>query len=382
MLLPGVMRAEGIDPLPAVVRVLEPEPPALDRLELVAGAWPRPGEAAVLLDRSAGRDLGLGPGDRVELEVGGRRLGFPVAGLTLSPDHLLTPCHPFYRIPLAGTFAVLALSPAAATAFEHVDLVDSLLFRFAPGSDAQALEERLVRELPVVLLEVVPRAAADAERTATQLLEMFDLYVPAALLVVVGVALTLLGLTMHRTISRQRIQIGVLLALGHRPRDVAASYLPLALLPATAGAVLGVALHGAYAAFVTRVYTSSLGFAPLEDPGIGAEAIWIGLACLGLAAAAAVLPALGAARERPLRLLHPAPTHRGEASGALRGLLRLRERLRLPLSVGIGFGYVWRRRWTSLFTVLSLGLTLALVTAFVYGGRWWCAISVISSSTW
>jgi putative ABC transport system permease protein len=364
MLLPAVFRAKGTEPLPAVVRVLPASPPEVNRLALLEGRYPETGEEGVVLDRSLRQVFGLGVGDRVEVEIGEERAELPVLGISASPDHILTPCHPVFRLPLSGAFAVLGISTAAAGRFAYADRVDSLLFRFEEGHDAAALQSRLQAELPVVVLEILPRHAAPAHRASDMIIGIFDVYLPVALVILVGVALTLLVLTLHRTVHGQESQIGLLLSLGHRPAAVAATYLPMAVLPAFVGSVLGASAHGWYARFVSGSYTGSIGFAPLHDAGPGPELVVASCTCVVLSALAALGPALATVSKRPLRLLRPAPTRAVRGAALMHAVARLKDALRLPLSVVVGLSYLWRRRWTSLATVLCLGLAFAVVIAF------------------
>jgi putative ABC transport system permease protein len=364
LIVPGVFRSERTPALPAFVTMLSREPPRIDRLSILEGRYPAPEERGVVLDRSLASVYGLGVGDEVELELRGETVRVPVVGVSASPEHLFTPCHPVYRVPLGGTIAVLYLSRAVVEGFPYAAFVDSLLFLLRDGVDPEAMKPRLLEALPIVPLDVRAQSEGDSDVQMTQIINIFDIYLPAALFVVVGVALTLLVLTLHRTVRAQRVQIGVLLALGHRAVAVAASYLPLAVVPALAGTLVGSAAHGAYSRFITATFTSSLGLAPLRDPGLGPELVVASVGCLLLAAVGTLGPALLTARRRPLRLLRPTLARVGPRSPLRRVFARLRDALRVPLGVVIGLGYLWRRPWTTLVTVGSLGLTFALVIAF------------------
>ena len=366
MVLSGVLHIAGADALPATVRVLPEDAPVINRLRLLEGHYPRAGEQGVVLDRSLPTVLDVKVGDTVALEIGGRREDLPVLGISVSPDYIVFPCHAEYLIPLPGTVAALGLAAASAPSFENTDLVDSLRFRFTKGSDPEALQERLLEELGISPMAVIPRADAPDYRSTAMIIRFFDIYLPAGLLVLITVALTLLVLTLQRLVRSHASQIGVLVATGHRPIHIAASYLLLPFVAGVGGALLGAVLHGFYGRFIFDSYVNGVGFAPLRDPGPGPEIIIASVGCLLLAAAVAFGLALQTARRCPLRLMRPAPGPARRFAPLAHLFAAMRQLLSLPLSIVLGFTYLSRRRWASAATIICLALNLALVVAFIY----------------
>ena len=284
-LLPGVLYTRDVHPLTTIVRVLPEEPPEVDRLQVLEGRYPAAGEEGVVLDRSMRRVFGLAVGDDVELEMEGVRRTLPVLGLSVTPDHILYPSNPEFLIPVPGSLAALSLSAAAAKAFPHTDLVTSIRFRFEAGVVREPLQQRLLDELGVSPIAVLPLAEGPDYRTTQMILRFFDIYLPAALLVLIAVALTLLVLTLRRLVHSQEAQIGVLSATGHRPAAIAA------WLRAAAGRrrhprgscwVRGGA-RCLYGRFIFQSYVNGVGFAPLRDPGPGSEVLLVSGACLLIA---------------------------------------------------------------------------------------------------
>lgn len=366
MVLPGVLRWQGADPLPAVARVLPEVQPRVNKLRLIEGHYPEAGELGVVLDRSLGSVFGLQPGDTVELELGGRRKVLPVLGIAISPDSILFPAHSEFLLPLPGTSAVLGLSSASAPFFENTDLVDSLLFRFEPDSDPEALQALLLERLGVSPMAVIRRTEAADFRTTAVIYRFFDIYLPPGLIVLTLVALTLLFLTLQRLVRSQAAQIGVLVALGYRATQVAAGYLLLPLIAGVGGVLLGVVGHKIYAQFIFDSYVLGVGYAPLVDPGPGWEIVASSLISIVLAAAIAFGLALYTARGCALRLMNPGPAN-GHRIGLLaRSCAALGRSLRIPLSVALGLRYLTRRPWMSAVTILCLALNLGLVVAFHY----------------
>ena len=366
MLFKGWLRAERVDPIAAVVRVLPDAPPRLNALHLLRGRYPAPGEKGVVLDRSLHRLFGLDVGARVQIEVAGATHELDVLGVSLSPDHLLYPCHPEYVLPIPGTVAVVGMSRAAAIPVEKSNLVDSLLVRFEPGVDHARAQVRLLEALPVAFSAVLPLERTPGHLTMSALMNIIRVYIPAALVVLLGVAMTVLGLSLARTIQAEQHRIGLLCSLGHRRSSIARMYLPMGLVPAVVGSILGALAHGPYARHVHERYESGLGLAPLIDPGVGAE-LPIVVVCAVLVAAAMVLVAVFVAfRRSPQRLMRPTPRQKAIAPRALRRLFApVAAVVRPPSSIVLGMRYFWRRPVTSLVTVVSLALAFALVLSFL-----------------
>ena len=362
----GMLHGEGFPQIPALVRVLPDEPPSINRIEMLAGRYPAAGEEGVILDRSLRTVFGLDVGDTVELEVHGVRRRLPVLGISLSPDHILFPCHPEFLIPVPATLGSLSVSRAAAAPIPYSDLVNVLRFRLTEGSDKQAIKEQLLDQLGVSPIAVFTSDEAPDRLSAMMILRFFDIYLPAGVLVLIVVAFTLLVLTLHRIVRSELTQIGVLAATGTRPGAIAAGYVLMPVVAGLIGAVLGSFAHTWYAHLIFDSYARGVGYAPLRDPGTGSE-LWItAAACLIIGAAVAFVLAYATAAKRPLQLLRPSPRHTRRFHVVADVYASLRRLLRLPLSVVLGLTYLSRRPWVTIATIGCLAANLGLVMAFLF----------------
>lgn len=365
LLLRGRCWAAGLAPLPALVHVLPASGrTALDRVHVLEGREPLPGEAAVLVDRSLTALHDLGPGRRLTVEVGGRRAEFAVVGVVVAAEHLVHPAHPECALPLQGALAVLHLTPAAAARLEVAGtLKDSLLVRFRAGADVRAATREVVAALAMPPYAVVPRDELPSMRVLGMVTSVFEAYLPVVASVLLAVSLLLLMLTVARRVGRARLEIGTLLALGHRTRAVVLAAAGGALAPTLLGGALGFGLHGPFARLLIAPYKTSLGLGPFVDPGVGPEA-WGALVLTALAAALSGAIAAAAVAHRPaarlLRAGSAGATHAGPVARALAVVGR-----GLPTSVLLGLLSPLRHVRATALGVLGLGSLLATVLAFL-----------------
>ena len=368
LLAEGLFEAEGRRPLPALVQVMPAAgPPRLNRWQLLEGRYPRADEHGAVLDRSAASAYGLALGDRVRVRFDEHERRLTVVGISITPEHILHPVHPEYAMPLRETVAVLGVAEAATKGIERADRVDSLLVRFAPGADPAAVEARLIETLPVSVAEVIPVARQPGHVFTEMIFETFDIYMPATASVLVVIALLLLIITLGRIVRRQRKHLGTLVAMGHGPVRLAASFALLSLVPVLLGTLLGAATHGAFARMLFGAYGHNVGFAPLRDPGPGIEVPLTAFVCLLVALAACLLPGLALVRGRPARLLKPAGWElvTRQQGPLVHVAAKLRDLLRLPLSVVLGLTNVFRRATATACAVVGLGAIFAVVLAFM-----------------
>jgi len=352
-----------------LVRVLPAEgPPRLDRLEIEPGGhYPGHDEAALVVDRSV-RDLfGLGVGARARLRVGDEEQELPIVGVALSPEHLLAPAHPAYGLPLKGTAAVVGVSWAAVKNVPRASTTTSVLFAFAPGADRHALEAALLEGVGVHVRESVPTAREPGRVFSDFLLTQFDLYLPTMVGAFALLGLLLLALFTARGVDRRRREVGLRLALGQTPWSIVRAFLPAPLTGTALGVLLGAWLHGPVAAATAGTWGRSMGFPPLVDAGAPwAVVVLAGAATLLTALLASALPVLGLARRAPARLLYESALSAPRAPGVLAGALaRARGLLGLSPPLALALAGVARRRRDTLGAIVGVGLSVALVLAFL-----------------
>ncbi len=213
----------GIDPFAdAAFRSFFGENRAPPLAQLVAFLT-RPG--AVLLSKDLAGRYGLGLGDALELEIGGRKKQAFVAGL-------LEPIDALQRRSLEGTIiADIATAQELTGRMGRVDWIDLLL------TAEQAV--RLPKELPAGLrLE----SAAARSSAVDQMTAAFRLNLTMLSMLALIVGLFLIYNTMTFSVVQRRALFGTLRALGATRAEVFGMVMAEALLVGGVGAALGLVL--------------------------------------------------------------------------------------------------------------------------------------------
>ncbi len=364
----GVMR-KGLSSrwTPAALQLIpsKGDRPRVNRVKLLRGRCPRPNEAAAVVDRSMCAALDVNVGSTITVRASGIERTVPVVGVALSCEHLITPIHPQYSIPLQGTLAVLAVSEAAL-ADTDIDTYrsNSLVIRVREGADPRAVAERLLKRPELSAGNILVREEQPSYAVSQMLIRVFDIYMPAISLILLLLATSILAFTLSRVVRQQRRSLGTQRALGYSATAIARAFLPFALAPVLAGLALGILIHGACARHFYRAYADCMGYVPLRDPGLGWPVAILSGGAILIAIVACMFTAMRMARIPPARLL------RDDASIPAGGtedthFARVRRWLRMPSSVIMGIAHVVRYRWTSLVTIVVLAGVLTVILAFL-----------------
>nr|WSX77984.1 ABC transporter permease [Streptomyces sp. NBC_00899] len=216
--------------------------------------------------------------------------------------------------------------PGAAPAYE-------MLYRFAhAGTGAGMARDKnaLAAAVPPGALSgtlsyLTTKHAADRE-TAT-----FVPFIVAFGVLGLAMSVLIIGIVVSGAVSAGTRRIGVLKSLGLTPGQVGRAYVGQALIPASAGTVLGVVLGNIASVPLLAQASDAYGAAPLT------VAWWLDLAVpagvLALVVASALAPALRAARLRTVQALAT-----GRTPQVGRGRLAARAASRLPLSRALTLG--------------------------------------------
>ncbi len=278
---------------------------ALRRLVLRSGRLPDPGrpdEALVLESFATSHELG--PGDRLETVISGKRLDLQIAGLVLSPEWVF-PAE-------AGTvdyrgFGVVWLARDALAAVTGMEgSFNSVTFRLAPGVSPTPVLAAIDR----VLAPWGGLGAYDRERQLShkflrgeiEQLQVLATQIPIVFLLV---AAFLLNVALNRIVQLQREQLAVLRALGYSRGDIGRHMLTFGAVIVGLGAALGVGLGQYLGAMMLGLYTQFFHF-PVLDFVLDADLIAWGLATTVMAAVVGALTAVWrAARLAPAEAMRP-----------------------------------------------------------------------------
>lgn len=250
------------------------------------------GGRAALLPAPLARELGVAPGDTIEITALSRPVRLAVAGIVTPPA-------------LAGAWDRLVLLDVAAAQeiFGRIGWLDRVELAPFAESEPGELRREAARLLPPGLsLQLPERRASRADHLVGPL--AFNLTALAGISLLVGAVL--MSTTLATSVVQQRYTIAVALSLGASRRQIAGAVLCEAAAIGAVGAALGVAagLAGAQAALESaRVTVATVARdVPASPVRLSATLAWGGMG-LGLlvALASAAVPLREALRTPPVQ---------------------------------------------------------------------------------
>ncbi|MDH6133476.1 putative ABC transport system permease protein [Kitasatospora sp. MAA4] len=313
----------------------------VDDLVLTSGRWVDGPGQVVLSDHNTP----LGVGDRLTLPALPGAPALTVVGLARSvgqsADAWVTPAE------LAALTA-----PGAAPGRE-------MLYRFAEaatnaqvGADRAALAAAVPPGSMTSAASYLPIKVTADKNTAT-----FVPFVVAFAVIGLAMSVLIIGIVVSGAVGASTRRIGILKALGFTPEQVVRAYVGQALIPATAGTVLGLVLGNLAALPVLARAGEAFG------AGVRPVAPWIDLAvaagALAATAGTALVPALRAGR---LRTVEALSVGRTPSAGRGRAVRQLLGRLPLPRAVSLGLAQPFARPGRSATMVAAVVLGSVGVT--------------------
>jgi len=335
--------------------------PAVDRVEVEAGGYLKPGEPdGVLVEKHMAEAFDLGVGDAVTAVGAGGPLKLRIVGVAASPEYFWPARSRQDILPAPKDFGVLFAPEALARRLAGERGPDQAAIYYAGGEKDAALTAKLGAEARRLgAADVLTRADQPSNSALQQDVKSFrELAVLFPLLFLSAAALAT-GVLMRRLVTAQRPTIGMLRACGRSRGEVVAHYLTFGVVAGLAGGALGAAAGIGLAGAATDAYTSELSI-PITLTSISPLTALVGL-LFGLltGSLAAALPAFAAARVPPAEAMRRfAPKGAGGLSLAERLLPPLR---RLPVRWRMTIRGVGRNPRRSLSTILGVVLALTLI---------------------
>jgi len=213
-------------------------PEAKGAVEVMRGHWPDAGdERQVLVSEVLARKYGVGPGDTLDVPLGGHPRRLTVAGVWRDYSY---------------QWGHLLMDRAALARFTGDHRADQLALYLAPGADRGAIRRRLRRTFAdAPALEV-----ADAAEIRRHSLAVFDRsFAVTYVLVVVAVGVGLIGTLQSLAVQavERRGELAMLRFLGFRIIDVARAQAWEAGLSGAFGGVLGLGVGAVVAVILVKV---------------------------------------------------------------------------------------------------------------------------------
>ena len=336
-----------------------PADATVDTLDLRSGRLPS--GAAVALEHNFARHYDLPSSGALTL-TGGRRVSY--SGQVLAPEYFIVTA-PGADFGAEAAFAVVfAPLRTAQQLAGQPGRVNQLVLRLRPGADAAAVERRVGQALRDALPRTGVTFTARGDEPAHRLIykdaegdqQMMDIF--AALLL--GAAAFAAFNLVSRTVESQRREIGIGMALGVRPRELARRPLLLGAQIALGGVLLGIPVGLAADAWLAGVVEE---FFPL--PIVRAQQqldLYVQAAVIGL-----VLPLIATAVPvwRAVRMAPVDAVRIGAHAARSSGLAWLLRGVRVPggTLANLPLRNVLRTPRRTVMTLLGIGAVVTIVIA-------------------
>lgn len=226
--------------------------PAAGQGEQLSGA----GDIEILADPQYAAANKLDFNDIVTIVAEGKTVPLTMVGTATGPEFVYLMKDAATLMPDPTSFGIIAMSRESAQQLLNLQgQVNQVLVTLAPGAD----EEKIAKQIKSILepygnLASYPRkqqlsnAALEGELEG---LEASSQFMPAIFL---GIAAAIQFVILGRMIRAQRLQIGIMKAIGYNSRQVILHYTGYSVLVALCGAVLGVLLGLSLASVMSQAY--------------------------------------------------------------------------------------------------------------------------------
>ncbi|MFA5066181.1 MAG: FtsX-like permease family protein [Dehalococcoidia bacterium] len=369
-----------------VISLPENKMPVINRVEIEVGNYfSRSYGREILVERHFADYYNLKPGNWLTLENEGVKSSFIIRGIVMSPEYIWVVKNAQEPMVTPRTFGVVFMPlREAEKLFDMEGMVNEITLVIAPDMDSEAilsqvrtiLERNYIKRVtskddPVVLenrrIDIVRgiRTAYLTERKnlpVVQLLrqdmESFAMLAFLFPLLFLTMASLTIYVLLNRLIESQRIQIGLMSAMGYSQGTIMMHYLGFAFTVGIIGSLTGVIAGHLWAGALTEMYVSALNI-PIILTGIHWGAICGGIAAgMLIPLLAGLMPAWSTIRIQPAEAMRPPAPSVGNRyiMKALTFLLRP-----FPYFIKMPVRNVFRNIRRSLFMASGIASAIVLV---------------------
>jgi putative ABC transport system permease protein len=311
----------------------------------------------VVIERSMAAHHGYKVGDTFRLNIGKDHYDLSVRGIAMSPEFLIDSANPNFFLPSKGSLGVVFVPYSLVQPRLGYQLVNSLLIDIRAGADPQKVEQATLQALgkKVTVDESLPLARQFGHLYLELDLGAFRIFVPAIVLIFVITALVITVFLMYQWIAEKKAEIGVMMSIGYRTRDIALSFAVPALLIAVIAVIAGTALSYVVLYGFGTDYAKALGLpAPMLTLRTG-PMIQGYLGLLVILAVATAIPLRSILRMTPREAVRAAMQDSGSASGTVSARLG---RLRRSVAWRYALRNLQRGKGLALMSVMAVALSL------------------------
>lgn len=239
----GTIQVDGMEE-PATGRIIslpDNREPLLNKLYLVSGRMLRPDEEdAVLASEAFVLAHEFVPGDTVDMIINGKKRTLKIVGVVLSPEYVYS-LGPGAMIPDNKRYGVFWMSRRALEAAVDMDgAFNDVALRLNRGANVDDVKAELDRILkPYGGLISYDRSEQMSNWFVENELAQNRTTGTVTPMIFLCVAAFLVNVVMTRQVATQRVQIGMLKAVGYNEREIAFHYLRMVMVVVVIGSIIG-----------------------------------------------------------------------------------------------------------------------------------------------
>ncbi|MCX6004182.1 MAG: FtsX-like permease family protein [Chloroflexi bacterium] len=317
-----------------VITLPENEMPGVNRVEIEVGNYFSGSSGReILVERHFATYYNLKPGDWLTLEYEQVKMRFRIRGIVMSPEHIWIVKSAQEPMPTPRTFGVIFMPlKNAEKIFNMEGMINEVTISVAPDKDRDRildqvktiLERNYIKRMtskddPVVLqnrrIDIVQgiRTAymtARKDLPVVQLLrqdmESFAMLAFLFPMLFLAMASLTIYVLLNRLVESQRIQIGLMRAMGYGQNVIMLHYLGFAIVVGVVGSITGVIAGHLLANGLTEMYVQQLNI-PIIETEVHWGTILAGIITgLSIPLIAGLVPAWSTIRIQPAEAMRPA----------------------------------------------------------------------------
>lgn len=273
----------------------------------------RTGDIEILVDPQYAAANNLDFNDTVTIVAEGKTVPLTMVGTATGPEFIYLMKDAATLLPDPRSFGIITMSRERAQQLLNLQgQVNQVLVTLAPGTDAEKVAQQVKSILdPYGNLAAYPRkqqlsnAMLEGELDG---LKASSRFMPAIFL---GIAAAIQFVILGRMIRSQRLQIGVMKAIGYNSRQVILHYTGYSVMVALCGAVLGSMLGLALASVMSQAYAIYFNL-PATIGAVNTQAILYGfMLSLGVSTLAGLTACRSVTAINPAEAMRPEPPKGG-----------------------------------------------------------------------
>lgn len=364
-----VIKADGERATARLTSYPLPMDTEVNRLHLLTGRlfekYPQGSGIEVLLDPQYAATNHLAPGDTVTVIAEGKQKFLTVTGTATSPEFIYPMKDAASMMPEPETFGIVMVPHnQAQQILDMSGQINQVVIKLAPGTDEKKVAEQVKVLLePYGNLADYPRKQQLSDAILHMELEQLSAMAVFLPTIFLGIAALIQFVMLGRMVRAQRLQIGVMKALGYSNPSILLHYTGYALVAAVAGALLGSVLGVIFANLFSSVYAVFFNL-PQAIGSINFKAIFYGFSLSVIVGTIAGLTASrGVISVNPAESMNPAPP---KSSGRI--FLERWSWLwhRFGISWKMSLRTINRNRFRSAVTLIGVVLAVAMLVVALF----------------